>query len=394
MGSGAEQNPRSKDNRDYRVVAVLDCRVHNQRSILSWLEGNRPPDWKLIVTGWMPLNPWLSLGNLQLDGILTEIPLKQRGLPPAVFKIPIVGVSWEAVRDQLYPCVVPDCDLAAARVVKHFTEIGIGSFAFVGNSGSALSAEWARSFREAVSASGGNLFFRNETFPEVPEEAGSRMQRLIQWLQRLPKPVGILAWNAVTSRILLDACVRAEVHVPEEVALVSAEENPLFCETTDIPISAVSLDTEQTALRSRDILTSLLNGEFRRDPQIVKIPPKGLIARKSSSLRSVNWLISRAYDCIGKNIHKPLHVDTVAAKLGVSRRSLERAFKEHVGRTPYAEIVRSRLERSKKLLLSTDFSMEQIAQECGFPSSKQLFVSFKKTFGCAPITFRQSGSNS
>jgi LacI family transcriptional regulator len=68
---------------------------------------------------------------------------------------------------------------------------------------------------------------------------------------------------------------------------------------------------------------------------------------------------------------------------------LEYRFHKLVGRSPHAEIVRIRIERTSQLLSETTLSLAQIAHRTGFSHANYLSVAFKKQSGMSPLAYRK-----
>src|SRR5262249_56638776 len=67
------------------------------------------------------------------------------------------------------------------------------------------------------------------------------------WIRALPKPVGVMACYDIRGRAILDACRQLGVSVPDEVALISVDNDELICDLADPPLSSVIPDTLRTA---------------------------------------------------------------------------------------------------------------------------------------------------
>src|SRR5690606_23393704 len=65
---------------------------------------------------------------------------------------------------------------------------------------------------------------------------------LIRWLSSLEKPVGIFATNDQLAVRLLDACRRAGISVPEEVAVVGCENEETLCQFASPALTSVKFD--------------------------------------------------------------------------------------------------------------------------------------------------------
>jgi transcriptional regulator GlxA family with amidase domain len=97
----------------------------------------------------------------------------------------------------------------------------------------------------------------------------------------------------------------------------------------------------------------------------------------------------QAAELMEANIEDPLPLNTVADKVGVSRRQIERLFKRHLGMVPSKFYLEARLRRARALLLQTDLSIMEIAVACGFESPPHFSRCFRSQFGCTPSAERQ-----
>ena len=110
---------------------------------------------------------------------------------------------------------------------------------------------------------------------------------------------------------------------------------------------------------------------------------------------SPSLLIERARLFIKENYTRPLALNDVAQALDVSPSYLSSVFKSDKGETYTKYILRLRMERAAKLLVSYKAGkVGDIAQEAGFTSTKYFDSAFKKYFGMTPNEYRQSESGS
>ena len=87
---------------------------------------------------------------------------------------------------------------------------------------------------------------------------------------------------------------------------------------------------------------------------------------------------------------EPFGAMEMVAKVPRSRRWLERRFKSEVGCSIYDYIIRERLRRAERLLLTQPgMSIQDIADACGFSSVKRLRIVFRKARGLSPTAFRE-----
>jgi AraC family transcriptional activator FtrA len=83
-------------------------------------------------------------------------------------------------------------------------------------------------------------------------------------------------------------------------------------------------------------------------------------------------------------------VADLVAHTRISRRSLERHFRDRLGTTPRAWLTDQRVQVARELLEETRLSMEQVAEQVGFGSSQTLRREFHLALRTAPTAYRQA----
>lgn len=101
-------------------------------------------------------------------------------------------------------------------------------------------------------------------------------------------------------------------------------------------------------------------------------------------------VVRRALLMMQQTIDAPLTVDVLAARLGISRRALERHFQADLGLSPHAAGLRVRLGQAGHLLCSTDRTVAAIAAQTGFADASHLVRAFRAEFGRTPSEWRQA----
>ncbi len=94
-------------------------------------------------------------------------------------------------------------------------------------------------------------------------------------------------------------------------------------------------------------------------------------------------------DWVAANIDKPLNVDLLAKKAGMSPRTFARRFREQTGTTPVQWVVSARVQRAKELLEESDTSIDQVAQQAGFDSPVTFRTRFRSVVGLTPTEYRR-----
>jgi len=100
-------------------------------------------------------------------------------------------------------------------------------------------------------------------------------------------------------------------------------------------------------------------------------------------------LVADALRLIWEQSQRAVTVGELSRQLPVTRRSLERRFREALGHTIHEEITRCRLERARRLLAKTDLSVKEVAAAAGFPSPDNMGRVFRRLEGTSPQAYRR-----
>lgn len=114
-----------------------------------------------------------------------------------------------------------------------------------------------------------------------------------------------------------------------------------------------------------------------------EIPPEHAYSSKPSDQmkKAAHLLQLHAFDRI--------LLSDVAAEIGLTPVQFTRKFREVYGQTPIEYVTFLRLERAKALLLETDLTVDQIAQQCGYDNGFYLSRVFTKRLSMNPSTYRK-----
>ncbi len=118
----------------------------------------------------------------------------------------------------------------------------------------------------------------------------------------------------------------------------------------------------------------------------------GPIPGSSRSIRAATLApaqLKRAQDLIFDQLHQPLAVADIAAKLDMPLARFSRAFKNSVGVGPYGWHLRRRVVRSAALLYDEELSLADIASECGFTDQSHYTKAFRRVLGVTPGRWRR-----
>jgi AraC-like DNA-binding protein len=101
-------------------------------------------------------------------------------------------------------------------------------------------------------------------------------------------------------------------------------------------------------------------------------------------------IVKAAVEYIWNFSHDVVDVPSVARKVGIGRRTLDRRFKAATGHSVLDEIQFCRVTRAAKLLQETTMPVKHIVHRAGFRSDEHLRVAFQKTFGKSPHAYRKN----
>jgi AraC family transcriptional regulator len=102
------------------------------------------------------------------------------------------------------------------------------------------------------------------------------------------------------------------------------------------------------------------------------------------------WKARLVIDHIEACLAQPLQVEDLARIAGLSTSHFSRAFKLHFGQTAGLYIRNRRMQLARNYMLSTDYSLAEIALLCGMSDQSHFTRNFQRTFGEAPARWRRA----
>lgn len=312
--------------------------------------------------------------------------------------IPVVGVGGSYQRDSDYPPGIPYVATDNRRLVelayRHLIDMGLQRFALY-SMPPAPTNRWAQErearFRQLLEADG----MQAEIFNGLPTFAvdwGPILDNIVCWLRALPKPIGVIAVTDARARQVLQACIMDDIAVPEEVAIMGIDDDPLLRQLTRIPISSVAQGTRRMGKIAAGMLHRKLTGAPVK-PLHVLVPPEGINAQDSSRHQPVNHpYVMRALHYIRQFAAQGAKVSQVADYVGVSRTTLETHFHRQRGKSVHDEILAFKLQLACGMLSGGELSCAEIAERCGFTTLQYMYAVFRREFDCSPLEYRKKGS--
>lgn len=109
-----------------------------------------------------------------------------------------------------------------------------------------------------------------------------------------------------------------------------------------------------------------------------------------NNVHKKNDYIAMAYKYIEDNIDKPLTLETLASELHISKNYFSNLFKKVTGITFSRYVNYRRIERAKLYLQSSNHSLNDIAQRCGYNSQSHFSTTFLQFENISPGAYRYS----
>jgi LacI family transcriptional regulator len=326
------------------------------------------------------------------DGIIVRVTSRAMLSGVVTAGIPTVNVGTYEHAVATLPTVHLDDEEVGRAGGRYLLQSDCASYAFCGATYLWYSPPRQRGFaqacaeeqRECASFDSGVI-----GFTQGFETRDERAKRLDTWLANLARPAAVMGCDDTMARLLVEACARLKLRVPEDIAVLGAGNDPLVCDVSDPPLSSVALAADRVGYEAARLLAQLMDRQ-PAPPRPKVIPPVGVVVRFSTKgATSDDADITHAIEFIRDRVHEGITVDDLLDAVPLSRRALEMRFRTTLGRSPAEEIRRVRIERAKRLLVETDAGMASVAQASGFSSANQLCETFRREAGVSPTRYRK-----
>lgn len=315
------------------------------------------------------------------DGIITSLNFS-RQLEEFVLKAGVPTVDLSIWREDIdLPRVAADNAALGRMGAEHFISLGHKNCAWFGLASNPVSRTRYKAFRDRLAAAGLECS-RLDTVK--PQDAAYITQRLLD----LPKPHAIYTKSDYDSAWLANLCHEAGLRVPEDIAILGADDNALICECQWVTLSSVRYDLTRIGYEGAAMLDSILQGHAL-EQRLKLVPPQGITVRQSTDSLAVSDAVVRAaLVFMETHLRQSIGTPQIADHLGVSRRTLETRFRAAMHCSLREHLIGCRLEEAKRRLQVGRESVDTVAAMTGFCNAPHFSRSFKRAVGLTPTEFR------
>lgn len=380
--------------RPHRIAIIVSMEHAYGRGILRGVTSFAHPDqaWVLKYFPLYRVDVTRALREWRPDGIVGHTPTDGETWAVNQVGVPFVNCCEVQWGDEWSVCVD---DIQLGRLgAEHLLGLGLGTFAFCGDTGLPFSRLRLTGFRERLREAGHSCghFEHHDVFtPLAYEDSERREAAFSKWLHALPKPVGLLCQNDNEALRVTETCLAEGISIPGDISLLGVDNDPGICEIASPRVSSLINPSPRIGFEAAEILKQVLEGGKPERRRV--IAPGGIEERESTDRwHTSEPAVARALQCLRANRTSNLGVQDLVAASGVSRRVLERRILQAYGCTPRELIERFRLDLARELLRRPELRISEVSEKCGFSSAMRFSKVFRQKHHCSPRAWRQQGN--
>lgn len=389
-----------KSNTRPRIALVVEASRAYGRELLRGVSlfARTQADWSLLHQEMMldsELPDWIEQGHI--TGVIARVdthtiePLRR-------LRVPIVDVRCNR-KFQSVPQVETDNDAVAELAFEHLWERGFRKFAFSGFRFASYSQARRDHFRRLVEKAGCELsVYESGGSPSgtltKQEQAGVfDLRQMAEWIDTLERPTGLFVCNDIRGQQLLNACRYVDVAIPDDLGVIGVDDDDAICMMCDPTLSSVRPNAERVGYRAAEVLHCMLSG-ISPEQETEYIAPVKVTERQSTQVVAIeDEELAKVCRFIRQAACDGINVADVVEFSSLSRRPLERRFRDELDITPRELITETQINRVKQLLRETGMTLEQISKRTGFSHKERLSAVFKRETGQTPGCYREEHSD-
>lgn len=305
-------------------------------------------------------------------------------------RTPIVDI-YQMRPDIALPRVAGDHALVGRQAAEHFLEGSWRHFGWFGRANHHVATLRRESFERTLAERGytSRWLGRDLRFTLKGFSSDKLLAALGAELLSGQKPEAIFAFNDFDAAFLMDACHRVGLTVPDDVAILGVDNNPLVVNAVQPRLSSVKLDFQRIGYEAAALLHRLMDGAAPPAEPLL-IAPRGVAGRESTDTTAVHHpIVRKTLATMKARLRESLGVEDLARAAGCSRRTLETLFQKELRRSVHRTLHEIRLREARHLLQTTNDTIESIAADTGFCHAPHLYREYKRWTGLTPRAWRK-----
>jgi LacI family transcriptional regulator len=341
----------------------------------------------------------LPYTNLKFDGAISLINSTETAGFFMKNKIPVVDLGPRDFGLKI-PRVLTDNRVIGELAAEHFLERGFSNFYVPNHYNIKVLLERFESFQNHLKKNGGykcqliNYPNRNNRNSGSNNYHSKKSSSLLfkEGLKNVKFPAALFAYNDNIAAKWMMLAKHFGIQVPDQLAILGADNNPLIVEAFSPSLSSIETDLEGLGYHTARLLSYILDGKEKIEKKIIFHDPISVVTRRSTdTVASKNETVSKALKLINQDL--TINAFDLAKQLGVTQQGLQHLFREHFHLSPAQTIRHLRIREIKHLLMDKNMKMKTIAKSTGYPSMISFSQFFKRETGMTPGQYRKNISN-
>lgn len=310
---------------------------------------------------------------------------------PAVFINPPPG---EGAKNRMPPkwatFVNRNQENVGVTAAEYFLSRGYRNFAFVGTPPT-NSAKWCErrltGYRNRLKKEGFDCDSFVASSPAIASDFDKESSELTEWLKSLKPQTALYAARDRRALQITGLCVDVGISVPGSVAILGTDNDEVLCESSTPSLSSISLDGRNAGILCAQLLDAHMHNR-KVEPLVDLAFPRVITRQSTDEMQLPDRFVAKALAIVKKDISARHTIASLAAAVGVSKRTLEMKSNIVLGNTLKFEIEKIRLNEAVKMISNSNLPIWAIAEKCGFCCASHLNTRFKAIFGYNPSVFR------
>ena len=211
---------------------------------------------------------------------------------------------------------------------------------------------------------------------------------LVEFLKKLPRPAAVFAANDLLAVQVAEACHKAQLKMPSDIALVGCDNDEFLCMVGRPAITSIRPGFEQAGYAAARALDALMRGR-RHAESVIRIPGAEIVPRGSTeNIPPAVAVVNAAMEYIERHALEGISTANVVSHLRISRSLLDLRFRQLRRESVMDAILAIRLEAVRRLVETTNRKFLDIGAACGFRNPDYLKRIFKARFGTSMRAWR------